>query len=236
MWTANVFTVFPEIYPANLGISNLKKTKGTLWDLNVIDLKKYALKYGRIDDTPYGGGAGMVLRPDAFKNAFDSALSSDQQACKRVYLSPRGRKIKQDDFKEISKSNGVTLLCGRYEGVDQRILDYYDFEEWSLGDFILMGGDVGALAIIEGCVRLIPGVVQKYESIECDSFENGLIEHDQYTRPDEFMGLTVPEILKSGNHAAINEYRLHQSMELTRASRPDLWMSYIGSVIKLPSN
>ena len=232
MWTANVFTVFPEIYPANLGISNLKKTKGVLWDLNVIDLKQYALKYGRIDDTPYGGGAGMVLRPDVFKNAFDSALSSKQQACKRVYLSPRGRKIEQEDFREISKSDGITLLCGRYEGVDQRILDFYGFEEWSLGDFILMGGDVGALAIIEGCVRLIPGVVQKYESIECDSFENGLLEHDQYTKPDVFMELTVPDILKSGNHAEINKYRLHQSMERTKTSRQDLWTSYIESEVK----
>ena len=226
MWQANIFTVFPEIYPANLGISNLQKTHGTLWQLNVVDLKDYSVKYGRIDDIPYGGGAGMVLCPDVFERALYS-LSPDMQKLKRIYLSPRGKKITQDDFKSLSKTGGVSLLCGRYEGVDQRILDFYDFEEWSLGDFILMGGDVGALAIIEGCVRLIPGVVQKQESIDNDSFENGLLEHDQYTHPASFHGLDVPEVLLSGNHQAVEKFRLKQAIKRTAKDRPDLWMKYI---------
>lgn len=224
MWIANVFTVFPEIYPANLGISNLRKTRGKLWDLNVIDLKKFGNKYGRIDDTPYGGGAGMVLCPDVFERAFKSI---ENPVDKMVYLSPRGRAICQQDFKNISKSDGITLLCGRYEGVDQRILDYYEFEEWSLGDFVLMGGDVAALTIIEGSVRLIPGVVQKEESIENDSFENGLLEHDLYTKPRVFNGLEVPTELRSGDHGKIADFRLKQSILRTRAHRNDLWNKFI---------
>lgn len=226
MWIANVFTVFPEIYPANLGVSNLQKTRGKIWDLNVIDLKKFANKYGRIDDTPYGGGAGMVLCPDVFERAFES-LDNSVKKTKKVYLSPRGRAIKQDDFKEISQFGGISLLCGRYEGVDQRILDYYEFEEWSLGDFVLMGGDVAALAIIEGSVRLLPGIVQKEESIENDSFENGLLEHDHYTKPNIFKGIEVPQELKSGDHGKIANFRLQQSMAKTRQNRKDLWNKFI---------
>ena len=226
MWQANVFTVFPEIYPANLGISNLQKTHGKLWKLNIIDLKLFSAKYGRIDDIPYGGGAGMVLCPNAFENAFNS-LDNNAKNVKRIYLSPRGKKISQQDFKDLSKSDGVSLLCGRYEGVDQRILDSFEFEEWSLGDFVLMGGDVGALTIIEGCVRLIPGVVQKQESLDSDSFENDLLEYDQYTHPASFNGINVPKILLSGNHQKIEKFRLQQSIMRTAKSRKDLWFKYM---------
>lgn len=226
MWQANVFTVFPEIYPANLGISNLQKAHGKLWKLNIIDLKLFSAKYGRIDDIPYGGGAGMVLCPNAFENAFNS-LDNNAKNVKRIYLSPRGKKISQQDFKGLSKSDGVSLLCGRYEGVDQRILDSFEFEEWSLGDFVLMGGDVGALTIIEGCVRLIPGVVQKQESLDNDSFENDLLEYDQYTHPASFNGINVPKILLSGNHQKIEKFRLQQSIMRTAKSRKDLWFKYM---------
>lgn len=228
MWQASVFTVFPEIYPANLGISNLQKTHGKLWQLNVIDLKQFSSKYGRIDDIPYGGGAGMVLCPNVFENAFN-ALSSDAKNLKRIYPSPRGKKIEQQDFRNLSQSSGVMLLCGRYEGVDQRILDLYDFEEWSLGDFILMGGDIAALAIIEGSVRLIPGVVQKQESIDNDSLENSLLEYDQYTRPRSFNGMDIPAVLMSGNHKEIEKFRLQQSLSRTAEDRQDLWYRYLDS-------
>lgn len=226
MWIATVFTVFPEIYPATLGVSNLGNTKGVLWDLNVVDLKRFGDKYGRIDDTPYGGGAGMVLRPDVFERAFMS-VSANATNSRMIYLSPRGKKITQNDFKDISTSSGITLLCGRYEGVDQRIIDVYGFEEWSLGDFILMGGDVGALTIIEGCVRLLPGVVQKRESIENDSFENTLLEHNQYTKPRVFKNMAVPDILLSGDHSKIAAFRHMQSVSVTKANRNDLWNMYI---------
>lgn len=226
MWQANVFTVFPEIYPGNLGVSAINRERGKLWDLNIIDIKLFANKYGRIDDTPYGGGNGMILSPTVFEKAFRS-LSEPQKLYKRVYLSPRGHHIEQKDLQNLSQSSGVTLLCGRYEGVDQRILDQYEFEEWSLGDFVLMGGDVGALLIIEGCVRLIPGIVQKQESINNDSFMNGLLEYDQYTKPYAFNGKNVPDILLSGNHSAIQKYRFEQSMKITKTRRPDLWHKFI---------
>ena len=231
MWIATVFTVFPEIYPATLGVSGLGKTKGELWDLNVIDLKNFGDKYGRIDDTPYGGGAGMVLRPDVFERAFAS-VHEERSNNRMIYLSPRGARITQDMLKCLSVSSGVTLLCGRYEGVDQRILDAYNFEEWSLGDFVLMGGDVGALAIIEGAVRLIPGVVQRYESIENDSFENGLLEHSQYTKPRIFHDMSVPDVLLSGDHSKISSFRHEQSVEITMKNRKDLWELYVSNKLQ----
>lgn len=226
-WTACVFTVFPEIYPGSLGVSKLGKgLEDGVWNLNIIDLKKFGDKYDRIDDTPYGGGAGMVLRPDVMERAMDT-LSNECLNLRRIYFSPRGKKITQRDFKTVSKSDGVCLLCGRYEGVDQRILDFYNFEEWSLGDFVLMGGDVVALAVIEGCVRLLPGIVQKEESIESDSFENGLLEHNQYTKPYNFNGLKVNDILLSGNHQKIDSFRLNESKAITQKLRPDLWREYV---------
>lgn len=226
-WTACVFTIFPEIYPGSLSVSKLGKglIEG-VWDLNVIDLKKFGDKYNRIDDTPYGGGAGMVLRPNVMERAIE-ALPYDYLNLRRIYFSPRGKRITQNDFKAVSKSNGICLLCGRYEGVDQRILDFYNFEEWSLGDFVLMGGDVAALAVIEGCVRLLSGIVQKEKSIECDSFENDLLEHNQYTKPYDFNGLKLNDILLSGDHQKINSFRLNESKAITRKLRPDLWRKYV---------
>lgn len=230
-WTACVFTVFPEVYPGTLGVSKLKKgLDDGVWNLSVIDLKKFGDKYGRIDDSPYGGGVGMVLRSDCFEKAFNS-IPENLQKLKKIYFSPRGKKIFQNDFKSLSKSSGVVILCGRYEGVDQRILDYYSFEEWSLGDFVLMGGDVAALAVIEGCVRLLPGIVQKEESLEEDSFENGLLEYNQYTKPYDFNGMKINDILLSGNHGKIKEFRLQESKEITKCLRPDLWYSYVKSFV-----
>ena len=231
-WTACVFTVFPEIYPGPLGVSNLKKGLDSgVWNLEIVDLKKFGNKNDRIDDTPYGGGAGMVLRPDVFEKAIAS-IDQNFLKFKKIYLSPRGKKITQNDFKNNIKNDGILLLCGRYEGVDQRILDYYEFEEWSLGDFILMGGDIAALAVLEGSIRLLPGIVQKEESITCDSFENDLLEHNQYTKPLSFHGLNVPEILRSGDHGKIDNFRLNQSKFITKNSRPDLWAKYIDRKLK----
>ncbi|GHU12941.1 tRNA (guanine-N(1)-)-methyltransferase [Alphaproteobacteria bacterium] len=229
MWTANVFTIFPEAFPGNLGVSNIGKALARdVWRLNLVDLKNFPVKSDRIDSIPYGGGAGMLLSPITFEMAYES-LSEEAQNAKKIYFSPRGRQLKQKDIANMSRSSGITLLCGRYEGVDQRILDYCDFEEVSLGDFVLMGGEVAAMAIIEGCVRLLPGIVGEADSICTDSFQNGLLEYDQYTRPQTFHGLNVPEDLLSGNHERIREFRLNQSKEITRKNRPDLWIEYISS-------
>ncbi|GHU16077.1 tRNA (guanine-N(1)-)-methyltransferase [Alphaproteobacteria bacterium] len=229
MWTANVFTIFPEAFPGNLGVSNIGKAlPRNVWQLNLIDLKDFPVKSDRIDSVPYGGGAGMLLSPITFEMAYES-LSEEARYTKKIYFSPRGRQLKQKDLADMSKSSGITLLSGRYEGVDQRILDHYGFEEVSLGDFVLMGGEVAAMAIIEGCVRLLPGVVGEADSICTDSFQNGLLEYNQYTRPQLFHELSVPEEILSGNHERIREFRLNQSKEITRKNRPDLWGEYVSS-------
>ena len=227
MWQANVFTIFPEAFPGTLGVSLIGDALAQKkWDLNLIDLKKYPVKSDRIDSIPYGGGAGMILSPLTFEKAFET-LSDSQKKMKKIYFSPRGRQMTQDDLQKLSQSDGVTMLCGRYEGVDQRILDYYEFEEISIGDFVLLGGETAAMTIIEGTVRLLPEIVGNNESIHTDSFQEPLLEYHQYTRPREFHSLEVPEVLLSGDHEKINEFRLKQSIELTKKRRPDVWAKYI---------
>jgi tRNA (guanine37-N1)-methyltransferase len=232
MWQANVFTIFPEAFPGTLGVSLIGDALAQKrWDLNLIDLKKYPVKSDRIDSIPYGGGAGMILSPLTVEKAF-SSLSESQKKMKKIYFSPRGRQMTQDDLQKLSQSEGVTMLCGRYEGVDQRILDYYEFEEISIGDFVLLGGEVAAMTIIEGIVRLLPEVVGNNESICTDSFQEPLLEYNQYTRPREFHSLEVPEVLISGDHEKIKEFRLRQSVEITKKRRPDVWAKYVERKLK----
>ncbi len=227
MWQANVFTIFPEAFPGTLGVSLIGDAlTQKKWDLNLIDLKKYPVKSDRIDSIPYGGGAGMILSPLTFEKAFET-LSDSQKKMKRIYFSPRGKQMNQDNLQELSQSNGVTMLCGRYEGIDQRILDYYAFEEVSIGDFVLLGGEAAAMTIIEGIVRLLPSVVGNDESIHFDSFQEPLLEYHQYTRPQEFHSLKVPEVLRSGDHEKIKKFRLQQAIEMTKKRRPDIWAKYI---------
>lgn len=231
MWQANVFTNFPNAFPGNLGVSVISKAlERGLWQLNLIDLKKFPAKNDRIDSGICGGGAGMLLSPITFEKAFNS-LSDQAKNCRRIYCSPRGKKMNQADMDTISKTAGITILCGRYEGVDQRILDVYEFEEISIGDFVLLGGEVAAMTIIEGCVRLIPGVVGDQLSVKDDSFQNNLLEYDQYTKPVIFNGMSVPEILVSGDHKKVEEFRRNQSKITTIKKRPDLWSKYIAEKI-----
>lgn len=227
-WTACVFTLFPDIYPGPLGVSKLKTgLDNNVWNLEVIDLKKFGDKHGRIDAPLCGGGAGMALRPDVFERAFLS-LEEKYRGFKKVYFSPRGKRITQSTFKDnIENHQGLIFLCARYEGVDQRIIEYFGFEEWSLGDFILMGGDAAALTVIEGSVRLIPGIVQKEESVENESFEKYLLEHDLYTKPLEFQNLNVPNVLLSGNHVAIENFKREQSLKITKQRRSDLFADFM---------
>lgn len=232
MWQANVFTIFPEAFPGTLGVSLIGEALSQKkWDLHLIDLKKYPVKSDRIDSIPYGGGAGMILSPLTFEKAFET-LSDSQKQMKKIYFSPRGRQMTQDDLQTLSQSKGVTMLCGRYEGVDQRILDYYEFEEISIGDFVLLGGESAAMTIIEGIVRLLPEVVGNSESIHTDSFQEPLLEYHQYTRPREFHSLEVPKVLHSGNHDKIKEFRLQQSIEITKKRRSDVWAKYIAKKLE----
>ncbi|MDR0677456.1 MAG: tRNA (guanosine(37)-N1)-methyltransferase TrmD [Holosporaceae bacterium] len=227
MWQANVFTIFPEAFPGNLGVSLVKKALDHgRWSLSLIDLKNFPAKSDRIDSTPYSGGNGMILSPITFEKAFDS-LPEKEKSWRKIYFSPRGRKLNQADLQEIANEDGIIMLCGRYEGVDQRILDYYEMEEVSVGDFVLAGGEVAAMVIVEGCVRLLPGVLGKNESIDEDSFQKFLLEYNQYTKPSIFKGQKVPDVLLSGNHTDIEEFKSEESKRLTMIHNPDLWAKYI---------
>ncbi len=232
IWKANIGTIFPDLFPGPLGISCLGKAIGRSWNLEVSDLRKYALdKHKTLDDTPFGGGPGMVMKCDIL----DRWLSESEVHVKKskvIYMSPRGRTLKQSDVEGFLKKD-LYILCGRYEGVDSRLLKHWDIEEVSIGDYVLCGGEVAAMVLLESCVRMIPGVLGNSESASSDSFSNGLLEHDQYTRPDVWvpnnskMKYNTPCVLKSGNHKLISEWKSRNSEDLTRDRRADLWAEYI---------
>ncbi|SFB07158.1 tRNA (Guanine37-N(1)-) methyltransferase [Poseidonocella pacifica] len=227
-WTAKVITLFPDLFPGVLGGSLTGKAlQEGLWQLETIDLREFGDgKHRNVDDTPAGGGAGMVLRPDVVGRAFDAARDGARGIWPVLYMSPRGRPMDQALMRSLSEADGVTILCGRFEGVDQRVLDHYDVLEVSLGDFILTGGEIAAQALIDATVRLRPGVLGNAQSTEAESFSNGLLEHPQYTRPAEWQGRAIPEVLMSGHHGKIDAWRRAQSEGLTRARRPDLWAAH----------
>ncbi|HVZ68193.1 MAG TPA: tRNA (guanosine(37)-N1)-methyltransferase TrmD [Rhizomicrobium sp.] len=223
-WRATVLTLFPEMFPGPLGVSLPGKAlEKDLWSLDVRDIREHGLgKHRTVDDTPAGGGPGMVMRPDVACAALDAAANGTPQ----IYLTPRGKPLTQTRVRELSSGPGVTLLCGRFEGLDQRAIEARNLEEISLGDFVLAGGEIAAMALIEAAVRLIPGVLGAEASPAEESFENGLLEYPQYTRPQSFEGRDIPAVLTSGNHSEIAKWRRAQSEALTKARRPDLWAPY----------
>ncbi|MCL4675452.1 MAG: tRNA (guanosine(37)-N1)-methyltransferase TrmD [Pararhodobacter sp.] len=226
-WTARVITLFPEVFPGVLGASLTGKALDSgRWALEPIDLRPFGEgRHRNVDDTPAGGGAGMVLRADVLARALDMAAlgAADRARWPVVYLSPRGRPFDQAMARRFAACDGVTLLCGRFEGVDERVLEEYAIEEVSLGDFVMSGGEIAAQALIDATVRLLPGVLGNAESALEESFANGMLEHPQYTRPAEWRGRAIPPVLLSGNHAEIEAWRRAQSERLTQARRPDLW-------------
>lgn len=227
-FVAKVITLFPEAFPGTLGLSLTGKALDLgLWRLEAIDLRTFGVgKHRNVDDTPAGGGAGMVLRPDVVDAAFLEArigTPTDPARWPVIYLSPRGKPFDQATARRLAAAEGITLLCGRFEGVDQRVLDHHQIEEISLGDFILTGGEIAAQALLDATVRLIPGVLGNAASTEEESFSDGLLEHPQFTRPAEWEGQEIPAVLQSGNHAEIAKWRKAQSEALTRERRPDLW-------------
>ncbi len=227
-FTAKVITLFPEAFPGTLGLSLTGKALDFgLWRLDPIDLRTFGVgKHRNVDDTPAGGGAGMVLRADVVDAALRHARVGtpvDRTRWPVVYLSPRGKPFDQATARRLAGGDGLTLLCGRFEGVDQRVLDHHQIEEISLGDFVLTGGEIAAQALLDATVRLIPGVLGNAASTEEESFSDGLLEHPQYTRPAEWEGQEIPTVLQSGNHAEIAKWRKAQSEALTRDRRPDLW-------------
>ena len=218
-------TLFPEMFPGPLGASLAGKAlQDKVWTLETVDIRGFASdKHRTVDDSPFGGGAGMVMRPDVL----DAAIAASRpNGTPLIYLTPRGRILDQARVRTLAAGPGVTLICGRYEGVDQRLLEAQEVEEVSLGDFILSGGEAAAIALLDAVVRLLPGVVGKTESLEEESFETGLLEYPHYTRPDLWNGREVPEVLKSGHHAKIAAWRQAQAEEITRVRRPDLWAAY----------
>jgi len=223
VWQARVITLFPEAFPGVLGLSLTGKAlREGLWQLETTDLRQYGLgRHRDVDAPPAGGGAGMVLRADVMGAALD-ALGA-RAAMPLVYLSPRGRPMDQALMCRLARGAGVTLICGRFEGLDQRVIDHYRIEEVSLGDFVMTGGEIAAQALIDATVRLIPGVLGNASSTEDESFSSGLLEHPQYTKPAIWRGSAIPEILLSGHHGRIARWRRQQAEALTRARRPDLW-------------
>ena len=228
-WKAKVLTLFPEMFPGPLGLSLAGQgLEAGSWSLEAVDIRDFAAdKHRTVDDPPFGGGPGMVIRPDVVSEAIDAAAGADPSLA-LIYLTPRGCPLTQARVGELARGPGIVLLCGRYEGLDERVLDAHGLDEISLGDFVLSGGEAAAIAVIDACVRLLPGVVGEPESLIDESFENGLLEYPQYTRPREWRGRTVPEVLVSGDHEKIKAWRRHQAEAITRERRPDLWARYAG--------
>jgi tRNA (guanine37-N1)-methyltransferase len=227
-WTARIITLFPEAFPGTLGLSLTGKALADgLWHLETIPLRPFGIgKHRNVDDTPAGGGAGMVLRADVVGAAFDQAAIGTPPGRAEwpvVYLSPRGRPFDQAMARRWSQTQGITLLAGRFEGVDQRVLDHYAVEEVSLGDFVLTGGEIAAQAMLDAVVRLLPGVLGNAASAEEESHSHGLLEHPQYTRPALWEGREIPAVLMSGHHGEIEKWRRAEAERLTRERRPDLW-------------
>ena len=225
IWTAKVLTLFPEMFPGPLAHSLAGKALADeAWSLETVDIRDYATdRHGTVDDAPFGGGAGMVMRADVVDAAIEASALTDAPL---VYLTPRGERFSQADAAEFAAGPGVRLICGRYEGIDQRVLEARDVTEISLGDFVLSGGEPAALALIDACVRLLPGVMGTEASLDEESFNRGLLEYPHYTRPADWCGRKVPDVLLSGHHENICAWRTEQAETATRDRRPDLWDRY----------
>ena len=222
-WRAQVLTLFPEMFPGPLGLSlSGQALAAGIWSLDTLQIRDFGLgRHAQVDDTPAGGGAGMVMRADVLGPAIDHARAKAPEA-PVIYLSPRGSPLTQAIAHELAEGPGVTLLAGRFEGIDERVIEAKGLREISIGDYVLSGGEIAAMVLLDACIRLLPGVVGANESLEHESFENGLLEYPQYTKPRDWEGRQIPEVLLSGDHAKIERWRREQSERLTRARRPDL--------------
>ena len=232
VWTAGVVTLFPGSFPGALGMSICGKALDRgIWALKTLDIRDFAVdRHKTVDSSPYGGGPGMVLRPDVLDRTLE-AIS--HVPGRRICLSPRGRRFDQAFAKELAHEPGVVLVCGRYEGIDQRVIEAREMEEVSLGDFVLAGGEIAAQALLDATVRLLPGVIGSEQGLNEESFEDGLLEYPQYTHPKIWKGRSVPEVLLSGNHKKIAEWKKQQSELVTRNYRPDLWEAYEGVKVQI---
>ena len=225
MLTARIFTLYPEVFPGllNKGLYG-KALSEKKWKLETINIRDYAIdKHKTVDDTPYGGGSGMLIKPDVLANSLDENINHDE---KIIYLSPKGKLFNQAKAKLLSTEKSINLICGHFEGVDQRIIESRNIEEISIGDFVLSGGETAAFILLDAILRLIPGIIGNKESVNEESFENGLLEYPQYTKPQIWEEKNVPNVLLSGDHAKIKDWRLSKSEAITRDRRPDMWQKY----------
>ena len=225
MWQAQVFTLYPEVFPGPLskGLYGKALSKN-LWNLNIVNIRDAAEdKHKTVDDTPYGGGSGMLLKPDVLAKSLDQ---NEIKGGRIIYLSPKGKKFDQNYAQELSDEKSISLICGHFEGVDERVLSTRNIEEISIGDYVLSGGETAAFVVIDSVLRLLPGILGNENSKVDESFENGLLEYPQYTKPQIWEEKAVPEVLLSGDHSKIKDWRLSQSEAITRHRRPDLWQKY----------
>jgi tRNA (guanine37-N1)-methyltransferase len=231
MWRASILTIFPDMFPGPLGFSLAGKALAAgLWALDAVDIRAHASdKHRSVDDTPAGGGPGMVMRADVLARAVDALAPADDPR-PRLAMSPRGVPLTQARIEALAAGPGAVILCGRFEGVDERVLEGRSFEEVSIGDYVLSGGEVAALALLDACVRLLPGVMGKEASGADESFAQGLLEYPQYTRPQLWEGRAIPEVLTCGDHAKVAAWRRAEAERLTRARRPDLWAAHVTRV------
>ena len=225
MLSVKVFTLYPDLFPGPFNYGLCKKAlEKKIWSLNVVNIRDYANdKHKTVDDTPFGGGCGMVLKADILAKSIDKNIENNE---KIFYLSPKGKTFNQNFAKNLSKKKSLNLICGHFEGIDERLLETRNIEEISLGDYILSGGEVASYVLIDSVIRLLPGVLGNQLSIQDESFENGLLEYPQFTKPQKWEKKSVPEVLLSGDHAKIKHWRLSQSEVITRRRRPDLWQKY----------
>ena len=225
MYEVKIFTLYPEIFPGPLAGGIYGKAMGNgLWNLKTINIRDYADdKHKTVDDTVFGGGSGMLMKPDVVAKSLDRNINKGE---KIFYLSPKGKKFNQNFANSLSKKNGINLICGHFEGIDNRLLSTRNIEEISIGDYILSGGETAAIVIIDSVLRLLPGVLGNEKSVFDESFENGLLEYPQYTKPQIWEKKSVPDVLLSGDHSKIKDWRLSQSEAITRVRRPDLWQKY----------
>jgi len=222
---AQIFTLYPELFPGplNKGLYG-KALSNNIWNLKIVNIRDYSSdKHKTVDDTPFGGGSGMLIKPDVLANSLDQNVKPNE---KIYYLTPKGKLFSQKLAKKLSKEKTINLICGHFEGVDQRVIDTRNIEELSIGDYVLSGGETAALVVLDSILRLIPGVLGNDQSISEESFENGLLEYPQYTKPQIWEKKNVPDVLLSGDHAKIKDWRLSESEAITRDRRPDLWQKY----------
>jgi len=223
-WTAHILTLFPEMFPGPLGFSIIGKAlEKKNWSLKLINLQNFSKKGPKyVDDKPYGGGSGMIIKSEIIHEALKKTIKKIKNNYSLIYLTPKGKKLDQKKIKRFIKKDNLILVCGKYEGIDQRVIDVWKMEEISMGDYILSGGEIAAMSLIDSCVRLLPNVLGSVESLKNETFENNLLEYPQYTKPREWLGKKVPEVLLSGNHRKISEWKKKESIRITKIKRPDL--------------